>query len=427
MTTTGQSTTSPPFGAGALFATTAAAVLPLAIFAPLGIAPLGAILALAIASLAVMGWIPRPKFAPAAVVIIAALVVWAAITVFWSAAPDYAATTAVRLAAIAAAGSLTVAAAADLGAAARAVVGRAMLVGIVSTIVVLLIIALVIHVGPVVAGDAPAISILGSDRAAGLLIGFNRTASVVALMVWPACIAAARRRPALGIALFAAVAIVLLLLNSSAPVLALGLASIVFAIAFVRARVAAVALAIAIVAVTAATPGLNTFVPAVSRATEAAQYVNGSFNHRLQIWSYVAGRAAERPFTGWGLEASRTLGNSATVDVTTSADGKQAQAELLPLHPHNALLQVWVELGLPGAALTALLLVWLAVRVGFQEADRLQRAAALAALTAALVVAELSYGLWQGWWQATLWLTAALTVAVARPVDRRVAAEPEQA
>ena len=31
----------------------------------------------------------------------------------------------------------------------------------------------------------------------------------------------------------------------------------------------------------------------------------------------------------------------------------------LPLHPHNAALQVWLELGLPGAALMALLLSWL--------------------------------------------------------------------
>lgn len=396
-------------------------MVPLAAIAPLGIAPLGAFVAVAIAMLIALGKTPRPNLPFAPIAILAALLIWAAVTVFWSAAPERAPMTALRLAAIVIAGSLTIAASAGLSATARAVVRRSMLVGFTATLAVLLAISLFVHSDMIISDGAPIGSLIGnSSDASATLITFNRAASVIALLVWPACIVAGRYGLGAGAALASIAVLLLLTLNSSAPVVALAVGGIIFAAAYVHPRLAAVVAVLGTVLLTAASPALNTIVPAVGRATTAADYVDGSLNHRLQIWGFVADRAIQRPLTGWGLDASRTLGNTTTVDVTTHRDGTQTAAELLPLHPHNALLQVWVELGLPGAALIAALLVWLILHLTRTVPSRAGRAAALATVASALVVAELSYGIWQGWWQATLWLTAALVAAVVYPPPTKV-------
>ncbi len=405
---------------GAVLAVAAAAALPVAAIAPLGMAPLGAIVAVAIAVLIALGKTPRPRLSSTPVAILGALLIWAAVSVLWSVAPDRAPITALRLAVIIIAGGLTVAAATALEAPARGTIRRNLLIGLAATLAVLLAISLTVHGRLILSGAAGIDSLFrNSSDAAAMLIASNRAASVLALLFWPAVFVASRLGLGAIGGLAGATVFLLLTLNSSAPVLALAGGAIVFAAAYFRPRFAAFAMTAGIVLLTTVSPAINTLVPAVGRATEAAQYVDGSLNHRLQIWGFVADRAAQRPFTGWGLDASRALGDTATVDVTTHPDGTQTTAELLPLHPHNALLQVWVELGLPGAVLTAALLVWLVFRISRKIPDRAGRATALATLTSALVVAELSYGFWQGWWQASLWLTAALTTAVVYPAPAK--------
>jgi O-antigen ligase len=89
--------------------------------------------------------------------------------------------------------------------------------------------------------------------------------------------------------------------------------------------------------------------------------------------------------------------------------------EIMPLHPHNALLQVRLELGLPGAALVAAILSILFAKVIGGIGDRTARAFAAGAAGAYLAVAAVSYGMWQNWWMATAWALAALMAVVLRP------------
>jgi O-antigen ligase len=74
----------------------------------------------------------------------------------------------------------------------------------------------------------------------------------------------------------------------------------------------------------------------------------------------------------------------------------------MPLHPHNAPLQFWLELGATGASVLSLLvaLAWLSLA----EIDwpRPFAAAVGASLTAALVASFASYGIWEEWWLSTL-------------------------
>ncbi len=68
------------------------------------------------------------------------------------------------------------------------------------------------------------------------------------------------------------------------------------------------------------------------------------------------------------------------------------QPQRLPLQPHNAALQVWLDLGLLGAVLAA----WLAVALGIAAARI--GPGAVGALAAGAVTGMLSYGVWQEWW-----------------------------
>ena len=83
------------------------------------------------------------------------------------------------------------------------------------------------------------------------------------------------------------------------------------------------------------------------------------------------------------------------------------------MHPHDAALQIWLELGLPGVLLFAAL--WLGLlRRAASQADRLRRATSVAAMTAYLVISAVSFGVWQSWWLAVGALAMLGAVVVAR-------------
>ncbi|MFN3449329.1 MAG: O-antigen ligase family protein [Roseococcus sp.] len=137
--------------------------------------------------------------------------------------------------------------------------------------------------------------------------------------------------------------------------------------------------------------------------------------HRMLIWDFTAARIAERPVLGWGMEASReipggrgnppaeVLDRMRVTDPARRAWFAEPHVQILPLHPHNAALQVWLELGAVGAALAAAL-AWL---LGVAAARAPCPAAAAGALASGAVTAMLSFGAWQAWWIAAGLLAAA--------------------
>ena len=130
--------------------------------------------------------------------------------------------------------------------------------------------------------------------------------------------------------------------------------------------------------------------------------------HRVLIWNFTVDRIAERPVLGWGLDSARHLGEGQTVDVR----GKTVDA--LPLHPHNGVLQVWVETGLPGIALLVGGILWLTRRRRGVEVDPAMPALAAAAASIGLT----AYGLWQMHWLASLIMAAYGVAAAGRHAHR---------
>jgi O-antigen ligase len=195
-------------------------------------------------------------------------------------------------------------------------------------------------------------------------------------------------------------------------------AVVVFVAAAWRPRVVAGLLTAGVVAAGLALP---TVMPLAVPANETvvtihheAPWLKHSALHRLLIWRFVSERIGERPWLGWGMDASRELpGGKADVAEALSEPVIVPGSMALPLHPHNALLQWRVELGLPGLLLCLAIVAGILWRIA-RSGTRALIAARLASAAAGLTIALLGYGAWQAWWLSSLWLAAALFMP-ARP------------
>src|SRR5579875_3238756 len=168
----------------------------------------------------------------------------------------------------------------------------------------------------------------------------------------------------------------------------------------------AAALAAVLVVVTA--PLTFSRLAQIGPVLHIADRFKSSVPHRLLIWSFVGDRIAEKPLLGWGLDASRAI-----------PGGKEwirPGQPWLPLHPHNAPLQLWLELGVPGAVLLALVMAGLWRRLGVIGWPRLFAAASAGGLAAAMTETLGTYGIWEEWWIGTLWFALFLILVMARTV-----------
>ena len=145
--------------------------------------------------------------------------------------------------------------------------------------------------------------------------------------------------------------------------------------------------------------------------------------HRIYIWNFAAERIAEHPVIGWGLDASRRIpgGDAPLIIYRCGADlqptAKVAvESSYLPLHPHNAIMQLWLELGGIGTVLGFGMLIALLARAYGAAAwrDPTTQAAFGASTLAGLAVALVSFGVWQEWFLSGLFFAAAIAAFTAR-------------
>jgi len=252
------------------------------------------------------------------------------------------------------------------------------------------------------------------------LPALNHASLALAFLLLPAAASlSGQRRPALAAVVSAAIiATVFALVGAAAKIALLAslpIAALVFARRRAACRIAAGLAALVIVTAPLTFPRLAG-IPAVVAATDAwGGHLEDSGLHRLLIWSFSGDRIAERPFLGWGLDSSR--------NIPGGKDEIRPAQNWMPLHPHNAALQAWLELGVPGAALTALLAALLWLGIAAAPWPRLYAAAAAGSLSSAFVASLGTYGLWQEWWLGTLALALFLILVLARAAEPAPAAE----
>jgi O-antigen ligase len=376
-----------------VFVAAAALTAPIAVVAPNGLAVL---LALAGAALAILepalvrlphvpSWLARG---------LVAFLALALVSLAW--APDAAEGFDgwLRVAVAAALGLVLVAKGLSLDAAGRARAGEALLGGYVAALLMLA----AQFASRALWGDTGSLAGLWYPPETNFWALFNRSATALVLVLPLAASAADRRYGALAAAgLVALGGWTTFHLNSLAAELAFAVGVAGAIAAFVLRGAWPRLLAAGLVAALLAAP-LAARSDALARLAERRDVVV-SIYHRAAIWGFTAGLIAEKPLLGWGMHAARTM--------PKAESPLAASADLMPLHPHNGPLHLWLEFGLAGALLGAALLAWLALTVaGWPQA---------AMLAAAVAVASVGYGLWQGWWMAALWLVAGFGAALRRP------------
>ena len=172
-------------------------------------------------------------------------------------------------------------------------------------------------------------------------------------------------------------------LGVDAPIVAVVLGTAAYFIVRRFGRVAVWVFLGMTIAYFALTPALvNLIFPTPPPMMQAgAGVVKASWFARAGIWRFTAGEIPSHALFGWGMDASRMWPN------------------LIPLHPHNAALQIWLELGAVGAGLVIVFWAWLWERIArLCDADRGAGASAAAVAIAYLMIGALSFGVWQEWW-----------------------------
>lgn len=152
---------------------------------------------------------------------------------------------------------------------------------------------------------------------------------------------------------------------------------------------------------------------AVSAEMPQGESISGSTVYRLYIWDFVSDRIFEKPVLGWGVGASRNIGEGElAIDPTRGEIG-----EAVPLHPHNSFLQLHLEMGIAGLLLSLVPIGVILWRLNLPVVSFPERFAGFGLLFATMFQYGVSYSVWSSWWNAAVLFSLAIMVAAWRSRD----------
>jgi O-antigen ligase len=250
-----------------------------------------------------------------------------------------------------------------------------------------------------------------ADTAANNLERVGRGVVLFSILLWPTAIALGRKRLAIGGLFFVGGAFAIVLLPMNAATVGLLLGTVMFVAVRIAPRAALTVLAIAFCLYAAFAPWISRDIVTIPALIDRHIELPTPWAHRIGIWNFAAGEAADAAPLGAGFDAARAIGAQGDVIESLRPQFGYAPAAL-PLHPHNAVLQVWLELGVVGVIGLALVFVGLLRGLWRSGLTPWGRAAAAAAVVTALPPFVVNFGIWQAWWLATLWLAAAIAAGL---------------
>ncbi|MFK7973384.1 MAG: O-antigen ligase family protein [Rickettsiaceae bacterium] len=149
-----------------------------------------------------------------------------------------------------------------------------------------------------------------------------------------------------------------------------------------------------------------TFLMDPYKTSNQNSFLPCSAKHRLFIWSFTAGKIAEKPIAGWGHGSSRMFqipeNNIITYEGYTFHP--------LPIHPHNNLSQILLENGIIGLFLYGALIIkyifaWHKYTKSKSSALLNIRSAGYAFFVSFFVISLIAFNMWQSWWLCSyLWV-----------------------
>lgn len=131
-----------------------------------------------------------------------------------------------------------------------------------------------------------------------------------------------------------------------------------------------------------------------------------SYQHRLMIWHEMSKVALKKPLIGHGFDHATSLrgGKRVAIFQEKSLIAKHKSwnfTHIFASHPHNGVMQIWVELGLIGILL-ALGLLWALARHIANHRDPTAQPFLFGLLIYYITINLVGFGLWQKWIGATV-------------------------
>ncbi len=233
-------------------------------------------------------------------------------------------------------------------------------------------------------------------RARGEAWDMKRSAMPPTLLVWPAVLLCLAGRKVWMVGVLAiAVAIGVTASHSGAAAAAAGCGALLFAIALVAPRfgLGLLAAGLAVLLLTAPWTGsiLSRDLPADATVTLQEEHAE----HRLVIWNAFEKRGFDHPLLGHGFDASFKV---ATSPRPGGAAPPPDSARIVDFHPHDIMLQFWVELGLLGLATAAAVFCFLLARLVPRRGVPL--ASRLGLFVTVIGIGIVGLSAWQPWWLA---------------------------
>lgn len=375
-------------------------MFPLAVFAPLGYSILFPVIAWGAFALHYFHHKKLALFPRRTLFLLIAAHVWAAVTVFWSIHTERSLILSGSLSALTATGIILWKVTQSYSQQERNFIFNMLAIGLGLGAILL---------GIESVSDGMILKIIKSEPDLPLY-KFNKATSIFTILVWPVVIGLFQRnQKILGGFLFAIVAGGVFAFQSDTSKFAFIVGGLAFGLAY-RFRKIATLTAGGLFFLILVMPLLSQTIFKFENFQQISPIrCKGSLLHRLNIWEYVGKQIQLKPLSGWGLDTARSKQFSHDIveyPVTNKKTGEQYLKTLpaLLLHPHNAALQWWLELGLIGV----LILSFLISQIPWELRTwtlKLSRAAAFASFSAASIIALISYGIWQNWWVSVLWLS----------------------
>ena len=262
------------------------------------------------------------------------------------------------------------------------------------------------------------------QSARSILADYNRFAAILAVVVFPLLYLASQMRYPNArwlIVLIAVIAVLVILVNLqiTTALVAFLVAAAVWGITLFYPSAGMITVLMIFFAAVVG-PWIIVGLPLVP-----IEEISPSLLHRLMIWEFVQSQILESPILGWGLDASKNIpGGSELVSSEALGGGlaelrqwrwiEMAQAQNLPLHPHNFGLQILLELGLVGLFLMAWMVVSFLRWLRSLKLKNKAYACVLATISSGCVIGLASFGIWQTWWICSLFFAALFCVVAIR-------------
>lgn len=224
---------------------------------------------------------------------------------------------------------------------------------------------------------------------------FNQNVTMLAFQLWPGLLALATLQgpwPRLfGALFFLGLAVPIGLSEHDSSQIALMVSLLIVVAAWVNARAVIRGLVLAWCL------GFVLVLPlgflAYNAELHLADWLPSSARARIIIWDYTAERVLEHPFLGIGADS--TPGAKAEAATPPEQPRGFVQKRSTGHHAHNLFLQSWYELGLLGALLAAIAGAAVVLRLSLLPGQAQPYGAA--AFTLFAVIAAFAWGMWQAW------------------------------